>query len=288
MNTGSGTRRVSARKRRNHKQLMDRESVRKATAMQWVGFTKFLRPWLIDLAAQYKERGVFEPMAEWILPSYYPDKKDAEVAAFVSLIVNDGRDMRSNMSDFMRLMGESPFQWFRERGFAHLGVGTVRGEKTGGTMNGRIAEYLDMLHRRWADRKTVVAEIARTFFGSDADWKVRMLHLVLSTSDAFGLGIWDEPVVRCPLTREVKRFLRDLWPDYHRYGSMDDAIALFGFERDYDFFYAAMAYREIQGMNPTGCSRFMTLYSRWYGKLSVYSERFWTGETGILPDTPFV
>lgn len=50
----------------------------------------------------------------------------------------------------------------------------------------------------------------------------------------------------------------------HALGHVDDAISLFGLERNCDILYAFLAYKELQKINPRECSKYATTYLRWY------------------------
>ena len=90
--------------------------------------------------------------------------------------------------------------------------------------------------------------------------------MIAAVSDGFGLGLWsvDPSELKSPLSSDLRTFLGTFFPDYKRYGTVDDAINKFGFDRDCDFFYAFLAYKELQKRNPKVCSDFATTYLRWY------------------------
>ena len=122
-------------------------------------------------------------------------------------------------------------------------------------------------------------------FGENADTKSRLMRLVLETSDGIGRGAWasNPRYIKCPLTKPVKYLLETFFP-LRQYRDPDAAIKLFGFKRDYDFFYAALAYNDLQKRNPKGCSRLATVFQKRYDEGNLLRVHYWTSERdGILP-----
>ena len=110
--------------------------------------------------------------------------------------------------------------------------------------------------------------------------------MVLGTSDGFGLDIWKIPnnELLCPNAFGIRDFIKTWFPDYRRIGHVDDAVRLFGFEKDCDFLYAFFAYKELQKTNPRVCGEYATTYLRWYDAGIKKAEYLWKG---ILPKIPF-
>lgn len=256
----------------------------------FVDFIRYFRPWLHDLTRQYKERGQYPVMACWLLPSYYQKSNDKEIAAFASMLIRDDAKVMERVNAFRHLMGDSPYDWFASRGFVYLSTGTMCKKKTGGVMNERIAKYFDTLYGCWGNRQSALRIIMLSAFGEETYIdKANMLRLVLEPSDGLGLGLWSmmSRKIRCPLTRDVMSMLRTFLPDCGIFHDDDAAIRLFGFENDYDFFYAALAYKELQKRNPKGCSRLATVYQKRYAERSMQENRYWAGSRGILPEINF-
>lgn len=248
-----------------------------------------LRPWLAQITQKYKEEQNFPLFPMVILPAYYTDFRDKEIAAFVSLLIPETDNIVKNVGEIRDLLGQNPFEWFINRGFVSLGTGSKQNKRTGGVENWKIAKLLDRLwcfsRNEW-DRTMLtvgdaVKEAARidscslfdslTWICEDCGvgnyfYKLRLLLMFFGTGDGFGLSLWQNHNAQllCPLTKEVRTFLKTWFPDYGRFGTIDDAIRLFGFERDCDFFYCYLAYKEIQRRNPKGCGRLATCYRRWY------------------------
>ncbi len=97
-------------------------------------------------------------------------------------------------------------------------------------------------------------------------YKLRLLLMVLGTSDGFGHDLWEIPnnELQCPHAFGIRDFVLTWFQDYRRIGHLDDAISLFGFERNCDFLYAFIAYKELQKINPRECSKYASTYLRWY------------------------
>lgn len=277
--------------------LQERAAIRKKNIGEY--FVNFASghhlPWLHELARKYKERGEFPLMAMTLLPSYYAGAYDKEVAVFAALLMNDGERTFERVSEFREMMGESPWEWFKDRKFFELSLGRNQNGRTGGVENWKIARMFDSLWQECFDTEInplrinalfmhmveMVEEISKrqgcsyfdmlTYLLEDCGvgnyyYKLRLLLQVLGSSDGFGLGLWNvgDEELKCPLTGGVRQFVQTWFPDYRRYGSIDDAIHLFGFERDCDFFYAYLGYNELQKRNPMGCREYATRYQSWY------------------------
>ncbi|MBR1526254.1 MAG: hypothetical protein IJ640_06295, partial [Prevotella sp.] len=80
--------------------LQERAELRKKnTGDYFVNFSRHLRPWLHELAQKYKERGEFPLLPMVILPSYYEDARDKEVAVFAGLLISDGETIGHSTFD---------------------------------------------------------------------------------------------------------------------------------------------------------------------------------------------
>lgn len=274
----------------------ERAAIRKKNIGEYfVNFAKGHHlPWLHELAQKYKERGEFPLMAMTLLPSYYDSKEDWEVAAFAALLMNDGERIFERVGEFREMMGENPWVWFKRRRFVELSLGRNQDGRTGGVENWKIARLFDKLWQRChIDDGMGVNMISLRSIGMHAtacstiydcslfdalecmlegsgivryDYKLRLLLQVLGCRDGYSFGIWEvyNEELKCPLNGGVRQFLQTWFPDYRRYGSIDDAIHLFGFERDCDFFYAYLGYKELQKRNPMGCREYATRYQSWY------------------------
>lgn len=303
-------------------QLQELSALRKKNVGEYfVNFTRHHRPWLHELAQKYKERGEFPLMAMVLLPSYYTDTRDKEIAVFAGLLISEmetnGRTTFDKVSAFRKMLGESPWEWFEQRKFVGLSIGKNLHKRTGGVENWKIAKLMDRL---WQECHIVTYEIPSekvkqtfvrplgvqvnliakaqhcsyfdvlTYLLEDCSvgnyaYKLRLLLQILVCSDGFSLGLWavDPSGLKCPLTHEIRLFVETWFPDYRRYGSIDDAIRLFGVGET-DFFYAWLGYRELQKRNPKGCSLYATRYTLWYCGGIKKKPHQWRE---IIPNIPF-
>ena len=284
-----------------------REKVRKKNVRDYfLQYSQAVRPWLRELAEKYKAKGEFPLIPIQILPSYYTDVRDKEIAAYVALLIPETENVLKNIGEFRQMLGDSPWEWFKNRGFVRLGIGKVQDKRTGGVFNWKIAKLMDRLWEEHFAKTTkaassigqtirLIADIERcSYFGvltylvedcgvGNYEYKLRLFLLILSTADGFGLGLWtvDPSELKSPHTSDLRTFVSTWFPDYRRFGSIDDAIHEFGFERDCDFFYCYLGYKELQKRNPKGCSEFATTYIRWYS-LAARKKPFQFRE--ILPE----
>ena len=255
----------------------------------WLTFTRFFRPWIYELTERYKARGEYPLSAVTLLPSYYKDKYDVEIAALAGILLSDSKHkFLERVSEMRQLLGVSPFQWFRSRSFVALSIGEKQLLKTGGVTNARIAEFFSIIYDAWKERKEKIAGILLDYFGEDKYlFRLDSLLLVLATSDGWGTGVWDDyPYpLKPPVTPIVKRFYHTFFPDYLRYNDFDGAVHLFGFEHDYDFFYASLAYEELKKLKPHACSRLATIFHKRYKEVRMPIYREWVPHKphGILP-----
>lgn len=266
-----------------------REKVRQKNVRDYfLRYSQAVRPWLKELAEKYKAKGEFPLMPIQILPSYYNGLQDKEIAAFVALLIPDTENVLKNIGEFRQMLGESPWEWFKNRGFVRLGIGRVQDKRTGGVFNWKIAKLMDRLWgegcgttatyttfgqaiKKFAERQRcsyfgVLTYLVEDCGVGDYFYKLRLLLMIVATSDGLGLGLWsvDPSELKCPLTTDLRTFVSTWFPDYRRFGSVDDAIHEFGLDRDCDFFYAYLAYKELQKRNPKVCSKFATTYIRWF------------------------
>lgn len=255
----------------------------------WLTFTRFFRPWIHELTDRYKKRGEFPLSAATLLPSYYTDRYDVEIAAMAGILIGDNKEkLLEHVSEMRLLLGDSPFQWFRSRSFVALSIGENQLLRTAGVLNARIAEYFSNIYDAWRNRELEMSGILMRHFGED-NYRVRwnMLSLILATSDGFGRGLWtvNPHKVKYPLTQNVMSFYHMFFPDYMRYNDLDGAIRLFGFKYDYDIYYAALAYEDLKKRKPKECSRLVAVFQKRYndGRVPIYREWVPNKPHGILP-----
>ena len=263
--------------------------------------------WLKEIAVRYLDYSVWPASPMLILPSYYSEARDKEVALFVATLMPESGDIMTNISEMRAVMGEHPWIWFAERGFVTMSLGTVMKNRTGGVTNWKIAA---LLHRLWCENPpdsfvgTVhriaakklgdsdtpfLAALYELYNGLDIDslnYRIRLLFMILVTSDGFGLGLWpdDTDEVRCPLTDDSRRFLETWFPDAKRYGSYDKCVHEFGFDKDHFFWYAYLGFRALEKVEPDKCAYLTKRYQRWYKNDVRVERRYWIA---LLPDIHF-
>lgn len=268
-------------------------SRRNARESFFLEFSKHIRSWLHELTREYKEASVFPFTPEWLLASYYNDAQDKEVAAFVGMKgarrTEEGK-MLADVGELRKILGESPRKWFVSRTFAHLSRtdikeisletarlenvvqamdalwGRCKVEKDGVVLIRGIEETLK--DEAGKNNRTLKAELNEWLHYTPAEmsFKIPVLFMVLGTNDGIGQGAWDIPVDerRCPINKEVLAFLKTWIPDYRKFGKADDAIHLFGFEKDCDFLYACWAWNDLKSRRMDECKYLVKRYSKWY------------------------
>ena len=134
-----------------------------------------------ELVQAYKAYGVFPIMPMAILSSYYESARDKEVAAFVAMTAKEIVEVPSVLNEFRHLLGDSPWEWFVNRGFVRLSTGTMRDMKTCGMPNHVISGTMDRLwkmchdSRKYPDGDT--GQLHPTPILSAIDRTARMKHL---------------------------------------------------------------------------------------------------------------
>lgn len=287
-----------AERERREKERIHRETDcirRKVVGDFFISFSRHIRPWLLGMAERYIERGIFPMLAQSILPSYYEDKNDKEIAAFASLLLAPESEF-DRIQAFREMMGEHPFLWFGKRDYVILSTGANQNKLIGGVPGWKIARLMEKLWQRgrmdaqegdgtyyvltpimvtlnvkylnWLPEDVILEMIGDCLPKSEALNRIRLALLVLLTSDGIGQDVWSvEPErLRCPLSTKITPFLETWFPDYTRYGTRDEAIELFDMPHHYDFFYAYLAYMEIGKRKTRECSRLATTYRRWYDR----------------------
>lgn len=242
---------------------------------------------LQELACKYKERGRFPfiPIRELALS--YEDKQDSEVAAFAGLLVKDDNRMERNVREIRAMLGSNPWEWFESRQFIMLATGDRGLWLTGGIRNWRLARLFDNMHIYGYPFTNVLSSL-------DADeYQKRLIRLIFGLSDGFGVGGWhiSSRELKCPDTVAVKKFLRLWLPEYGnsgKYFTFDEAVGLFGFEMDYDFFYAFLGWEELCRRNPIACRRYVSVYQKRYRECNIFGRKYWYGKRlGIIPEIDF-
>lgn len=261
---------------------------KKVVSNFFVEFSRFHRKWLTELTMAYKAKGRFPVVPCSVLPQYYSDRKDMEVAAVMALLIKDDSKSMTHVREFRKMMGEHPATWLYERRFISFSFGDVAWHCTGGVKNWRIAKFADLLYdiKDIASQKELLRTPIVEVFGAEAGEKLRTLFLVMCTEDGVGLGLWQHELtgLKCPLRKDVLKFL-ELWlPDYRKYMDADEAIGLFDFEWDSDFFYACMAWKDLCRRKPLECSRYSKRYYCNYNLGRLMKPHLWAEMINTLRD----
>lgn len=255
-------------------------------------FTEWHRPFIRELAEKYKECGRFPFIPMRDLARFYEDKRDREIAAFAGMLLKNDEKVEQRVREFRLMLGESPWEWFKSRRFALLSTGQNQNKRTGGVQGWRIAHLMDAAYDNAMNR----VSFEKIVNLSDTElWKKRLIRVVFGTSDGIGIGGWSvaPKALRCPDTDGVRRFVHLWLPEFRIHGGkdqmfvFDEAVRMYGFDRDCDFFYAYLGWKELCRRNPKGCSRYATVYHKRYSEFNLTSSRYWVGDQGIVPIVKF-
>ena len=257
-------------------------------------FCKFHLDWLHELARLYKERGELPVWGVITLPSFYQNPNDKEVAAFAGLLLKENCSYEQ-IQEIREMIGEHPWDWFVGREFVHLSFGDRQNQKTAGIWNWRISQMFDELWRGCQNvvgtppkliteplhtaiernkEEYLLGSIAAFYdivhkWAVQPEFNIRLLWMWYTSPEPFGCGKLDCPEGEkvCPITSGIRNFIQTWVPNYRgQMGTLDEAINLFGFERDCDFLYAYLGYQELCKLNPEGCKKYATTYQVWYDK----------------------
>ena len=257
-----------------------RETRKKIMIRHFVGFTEHLRTWLSELSNSCKQNGFFPITPMSIITSFYEDVRDKEIAAYACLHIRDPYGAYERVSELREMMGEHPWRWFEQRMFISNGYGEDFYHATGGIRNCLLAKVFGNLWKECSEHNEASVydaicgmmnrkhlsyyEALAELIGSELnDYKesIRLFLVVLGTSDGIGCGAWsiDQEEIKCPLSHELRQFLKLWFPNYLAVGA-DKAIQLLGFDRGCDFLYAYWGWKELQKRNPKECARFTRRY----------------------------
>ena len=270
--------RMRATKQRN------REYRKKVIADSFRAFTKCHVAWMKELKDVYLARGDFGIRPE-ILADYYNDIRDKEIALLVSVMLPMTENTLDAVTRFHSLIGEHPWEWFKERRFSVENQYTFV-EKC------RIIPFLNEWWREmfkdndYASLGECVKNVSERDGISYLDMmirtkKVSMLRLatvllVFSRCDGFGQGLWniDREDIKIPVRSVLITFLQTWFPDCTKYGELDECIELFGMD-SIDFFYCYLAYEELKKFRPKECARYVNFYSEAYKRHTHHKPYVW-------------
>ena len=276
-------------------------------------FSKYHREWMKELVARYMERGEF-PFFPTFITGYYDNADDKVVAALSTLCMDWSRDDVMQQMTYMReLMGERPYEWVMSRAFVTLSFGDRQNKLVNGKSGlsyWRIARFFSELYdfcdggkktlrkcfpsgkaNAYGTRMGFFAEkVANSCGLKHTLFKAGVVELVLRTSDGIGDGVWatDPQKVKTPVSSDLTAFMKVWFPDYNnRNWSFSEAVALFGLEREYDFFYAWLAWEDLKKWNREECVRYSTVYLQRYKKGQLKIKTWWVGKYGFMPEIRF-
>lgn len=267
-------------------------------------FSQYHCEWLRDLVDKYKEYGIY-PVFPTNIAEYYPNKEDKEIVLFSTFCMSWSNDKELEQIASMReLIGNNPAEWFRTREFITLSTGREQNSFLGGYKNGhfwKIAKVFDLLyvmcHReegvlmpsealtletfdKYCDMISNVCDIR------DMEMKKGIVELVLRSSDGIGRGLWTNirKPVRCPLTSETLRFVKEWFPDWTKnLWPFDEVVKLFRLKHNYDLFYAALAYNEQSKIYPEAYKKYSTRYCTIWNQQAYHPRHYWISGHGITP-----
>ena len=292
-------RKYTEKEKERRKENNDRKRIyaKEVFARSFMDFAKHHVNWLCELKDKWLNRGDFGIRPE-LLADFYTEKRDKEIALIVSLFIPEGEKCLERVQQARKLLGDSPWEWFKNREFSgndaarrfsrrlfrHLNEWWLECFSYGSydsiedfakkTCTENLFSYLDFLER--------VVNVGKW---SPSRLRIAVVLLVLSHADGFGQGVWDigRKDVTIPVQDDFCVFLKMWMPDFSRYGSPNDCVALFGMD-SVDFYYAFLAYEDLKRVRPKACSRYSTLYLCAYKTRPIYASTHWVN---IFPEIDF-
>jgi len=271
--------------------------VSRCTSDWFLQFSVFHREWIAGLTERYRAKGRYPLFPANFLASLYKRKDDKEIAVLASLAA--GRNDVDFMLELKSAISDTPADWFRQRAFVLLSEGGRQSEKVCGTSSWRLSRFFDALYdiadgkplceamtdeasRRQITMEQLLAGLCKDSGLKTSNFNLRLALIVLSAYDGIGQAIWDwYPFdLECPLSSDVEAFLGHFWPDWRRYGEIDDCIAVFGMGAT-GFFYSWLAWRDLEESHPDECRRYVKLYGQWYRRFYRRERCRWAT---IIPD----
>ena len=268
------------------------------TSDWFMQFSVYHREWITRLTERYRAKGIYPVYPANFLASLYRRKGDKEIAVLASLAARRG-DVDS-LLELKSAISDTPADWFRQRGFVLLSEGDRQYVKFCGTSSWCISKFFDALYdisdgrplcealAEEANRRQVTMEclLVDLCNGSGilrpSKFNIRLALIVLSAFDGIGQAVWRYyPFdLECPLSDDVRAFLGYFWPDWERYGQIDDCIAMFGMGAT-GFFYSWLAWCDFNESHPDECRRYVKLYGQWYRRFYKRERCHWAT---IIPD----
>ena len=263
-------------------------------------FARTHKEFLADIVAWYKRHMPLPDYPVFKLPIYYEDKRDKEIAAVAASLLPFG----ANYDELHTLIGNHPWQWFIERNFVLLGLGTEQDKRTSGCPNWRISSLMNnflkvvkkydaesigeaVFKDAWSRGLTIENTLMRCYKDEGADagrCDARLLMLAMSGHDMLGQGVWDiKDPLHCPLPEKIEGYLRMWIPDPRSYGTLDDCVDLFGLNAG-DFLLSYFGYFALGAMMPRDFRNYANRHAKWYSEGLVKERNIWRRFMPKIPD----
>lgn len=245
--------------------------------------------WLKELVRAYKAKNSF-PLLPSLLAEYYTNSRDIETALLMTICIKwDSDSVYRQVQELKKILGDTPYLWLRNGEYKTLGLPRNQHKKVEGSRAAKfwkvsqIAESIchmcegedgfltfEDAFTKANNLPTVADNLCVEYSLGEKLYKGRLLDLVFRTTDGVGRGMWSVPdgyKLLCPYSKDIGQFLKTWFPFYYTKDNLfpfDEAVSLFGFDRDYDFFYAYLGWKELCKRNPEGCAFYVRKYSSWY------------------------
>lgn len=295
--------------------LLENAEIKKKNIIDFFSiFAKYHVAFIKEIAEKYKKRDEY-PLMPTLLAEYYTNTRDIEFALLMTVCMKWDRNVYKQVQDMKRIIGDQPYLWLRNEEYKSLGLPRNQERIVDGYRRAqlwKVSQYAQHIYDLCAESDgfltfedafcnmslpDVIDRLSEEFDFGERGYRGRMLDLVFRTDDGIGKGLWHIPegyCVRCPITKEIASFVKLWLPEYHvthkkdALFTFDEAVRLYGFEKDCDFFYAWLGWKELCRRNPNECSRYVTLYQKRYNDGNLLKERYWLSNThGIVPKVEF-
>lgn len=258
-------------------------------------FAKHHIAWMKELRDAFLARGDFGIRPE-MLADYYENIRDKEIALLVSVMLPFTENTLEAVTRFHALIGEHPWEWFKER---HFSVG----DQYTYVERNRVIPFLNewwgemFRENNYASLGECIKHVSERDGISYLDMMLRtkkvstlrlaVLLLVFSRCDGLGSGLWniDRKDIQIPVKSVLIPFLKMWFPDNAKYGKHDECIELFDMD-SIDFYYCYLAFEELKKFRPKECSRYVNFYNEAYGHHMRYKRSVWVERLPKIEFTP--
>lgn len=225
-----------------------------------------------------------------LLADYYTDIRDKEIALLASLIVPFGDKCLPTVMSLRSTMGETPWEWFKNRGFYNAtGLNRMMSANLFTLLDSwweecfKFGSY-DSIEKCVASKSelygisllNVIEKISKGKMKTISHMRMALFLLICSHSDGLGQGLWNIPRERVilPITGGLKGFLQTWLPDFTRVGSPDECVSLFDMDT-IDFYYCHLAYERLKICRPKECSQYASFFHNAYTHRVKYNQKKW-------------